>query len=129
MSNAADPLRLRPGRGEALDDEWDLFEKLFTNDDCHNCSQITNTNVVVASWSLGVSENVSATQNPQNSETPSSEGKIPLREINTCLDRAIARDPLEYWAVVEKSFLGVVPRPASFHPLGVRHHLVAFHHL
>ena len=46
---------------------------LFTNRNCHNCSQIANTNVAVATGSLGVSENAIPAQSLQNSRTPDSE--------------------------------------------------------
>jgi len=49
---------------------------LFTNDNCHNCSQITNTNVAFTTGSLGVSENDASAQNFQDSRTPSSESNI-----------------------------------------------------
>ena len=52
------------------------FKLMFTKGNCHNCSQIANTNVAVASGSLGVSENATSTKNLQNSKTPSSESNI-----------------------------------------------------
>ena len=52
------------------------FKLMFTNDNCHDCSQIANTNVAFASGSLGVSENATSTKKLQNSKTPSSESNI-----------------------------------------------------
>ena len=63
--------------------EKDLESPLFTNGNCHNCSQITNANVALATGSLGVSEKAETTQNLQNSKTPSSESNInPANPVN-----------------------------------------------
>ena len=87
-----------------------FLRKLFTNDNCHKCSQITNENVAVASGSFGVSENVSSTQNLRSSKTSSSESNV-HNPAKFALDRALRCDPLEYWAVVEKAMVGSrVPR-------------------
>jgi len=52
------------------------FKLMFTNDNCHNCSQIANTNVAAASGSFGASENAVSTPKLQNSKPPSSESNI-----------------------------------------------------
>ena len=65
------------------------FKLMFTNGNCHNCSQIANTNVVVATGSLGVSENIASVQNLQDSKTPSSESNLnPVNPVQTLADAA-----------------------------------------
>jgi mannonate dehydratase len=65
------------------------FKLMFTNGNCHNCSQIANTNVAVATGSLGVSENIASVQNLQDSKTPSSESNLnPVNPVQTLADAA-----------------------------------------
>ncbi len=65
------------------------FKLMFTNGNCHNCSQIANTNVAVATGSLGVSENIASVQNLQDSKTPSSESNLnPVNPVQTLEDAA-----------------------------------------
>ena len=59
------------------------FKLMFTNDNCHKCSQITNRKVAVAAGSFGVSEKVAEFPNLPNSKTPSSESNInPVNPVN-----------------------------------------------
>ena len=65
------------------------FKLMFTNGNCHNCSQIANTNVAVATGSLGVSENIASVQNLQDSKTPSSESNLnPVNPVQALADAA-----------------------------------------
>ena len=52
------------------------LNRLYTNGNCHNYSQITNANVAVASGSLGALVKVVSTHDLQNSKTPNSESNI-----------------------------------------------------
>ena len=76
----------------------DLFlkEANDTNRNCHNCSQITNTNVAAATVSLGVLEKPASPQNLQNSKTPSSESNL---ADSTCSTRStrLKNGRLKYW--------------------------------
>ena len=80
---------VREGRGGAKA----TYFSLFTNDNCHNCSQITNTKVAVATGSFGVSERVAGIKNLQCSKTPSSESNINTVKKNNLI---LAHD--QVWA-------------------------------
>ena len=58
--------------------------QLFTNDKCHNCSQITNEHAPLREGGSGEAAG----------------GSTPCR-AEDCFSRALACDPLEYWAVVD----------------------------
>ena len=87
---------VREGRGGAKA----TYFSLFTNDNCHNCSQIANANVAFAAGSLGVSEN------RQDSKTPSSESNHQDSTRSTCSTR-LKLTAEQVWANYEY-FIGAV---------------------
>jgi len=75
-----------------------FLRKLFTNDNCHNChncSQITNINSTCSTCSTRPNNPVNPVKNDSTAQHESQNPTV-------CFERAIQRDPLEYWAVVEK---------------------------
>ncbi len=95
--------------------EKDLESPLFTNDNCHDCSQITSNKVAVASGSFGVSEKVAEIQNFKDSKTPSSESNInPVNLVNPVKKDALADrgffdiDMEAFRSVLEINTLGTV---------------------
>ena len=87
-----------------------FLRKLFTNDNCHNCSQITNGKDLntEAQRHRGTEENGNMTSSKLCDSEPLSlcvkNNNYVRKDSSICFEKALKCDPMEYWAVVEREF-------------------------